>query len=186
MKALSTYTAALIIFLTVFIDTADSQVLGLYGDESRQNVEIGWYSPYTPGTPFSVFVFLEPGQDGAFAVEYKLECPPNHYSVGQEISPVVSSATIGTWLGAPGISAPFLSCQDELFWVAEMIMVSPDTVSGYYSLEPNDDSGFLGIAICPDPRPLAEAAVINHLCFFSSCTGAAKATSWGAIKQMHR
>lgn len=175
-----------VLLIGLAASSACAQMLSLFADESQTSYEIGLIDPYVPNTPFNVYVFLEPGPDGAYAVEYKLTIPPSHIMSSLEISPVVAAHTIGVWYGSPGISAPFLSCQNDLFWVCRLTMTSPDTVPGYYSIWKNDDSDFMGIAICSNPRPLVDALVYNNLCFIMSCCGATEESSWGAIKGMYR
>lgn len=139
-----------------------------------------------PYSPFNVYVFLETGADGAFAVEYKLTVPAGHFSTVQVVNPVVSGATIGVWYGSPGISAPFTSCQSDLFWVVNLTMMSPDTNPGHYAAVLNDDSQFMGVAICPDPRPLRDASLMNWFMFNDTCAPATEESSWGAFKSLYR
>jgi len=146
-----------------------AQMFSLWTDEGMTDCDVFLAGPYTP---FSVYVFLDPGLEGAFAAEYKLTVLPGHFSPGGNvISPVVSGATIGVWYGSPGISAPFTSCQTELFWIVQLNMMSPNTDPGYYTVEPNDDTGFMGVAICPDPRPLKDAYLYNRFGFNADCVG---------------
>jgi hypothetical protein len=168
--------------IALFAVPASAQMLSLWADEGMTSCEVSVAGPYTP---FQVYVFLEPGPDGAFAVEYKLTTPAGHFSpAGNVINPVVSGATIGVWYGAPGISAPFTSCQSDLFWVIMLNMMSPNVDPGYYMFEPNDDSNFMGVAICPDPRPLADATAYNYFGFNDGCVVGTEESSWGAIKNM--
>ena len=91
---------------------ASANVLSIWADEAMSDCDVTTDGPYQA---FNLYVFLEPGVDGAFAVEYKLTTPPGHFATVQEPNPVVSEATIGVWFGPPGISAPFTTCQTELF-----------------------------------------------------------------------
>lgn len=167
-------------FVCLIVSPVQSQILSLWGDEAMTTCQVSTTAPYTP---FNVYVFLEPGAEGAFAGEYKLVAPAGHFSTGQVVNPVISGATIGVWYGAPGISAPFTSCQADLFWVVNMTMMSPNTTPGHYILEPHDSTQFLGVAICPDPRPLVDAHVYNYF-YFNDSWGATEESSWGAIKAL--
>jgi hypothetical protein len=175
---------ALLIALALFVVSvpASAQQLSLWSDEAMTSCSVTTAGPYTP---FPIYVFLEPGPEGAFAVEYKLTTPAGHFSpAGNVINPVVSGATIGVWYGAPGISAPFTSCQVSLFWVIMLNMMAPNTTPGHYAFALNDDSNFMGVAICPDPRPLADAIAINEFGFNADCVVGTEESSWGAIKNM--
>lgn len=178
---------AVVTLLILLTAPAHSQELRLWADEDRTRCEVIISEPYTA---FDVFVFLEPGVYGAFAVEYKLSVPPGHFSPAQTPNPVVSAATIGAWCGSPGISAPFTSCQTERFWVCKMAMMSPDIEPGIYFLHPKEDTQFIGVAICPDPRPMVDAWVYGCFGYNDSCIycgfNSNEETSWGAVKSIYR
>jgi hypothetical protein len=159
-----------------------AQQLSLWADEGMTSCQVTTAAPYSL---FHVFVVLEPGADGAFAVEYKLTTPAGHFSPGGSIiAPFVSAATIGVWYGAPGISAPFTSCQVETVWIINMAMMAPNTTPGYYTIGLNDSSNFCGVAICPGTRPLLDANVLNEFGFNADCVIGTEDASWGAIKSM--
>ena len=82
------------------------------------------------------------------------------------------------------MAAPFLSCQSTLVWVWCVTVMGPDTVPGFCVLEPNDDSGNLGVAICPGARPLVDATLLNHFGYNDGCVIGTEESSWGAIKSM--
>ncbi len=163
------------------VSASATPVLSLWADDAMTSIDVMTGAPYQP---FNVYVFLEPGVDGAFAVEYKLEILPGHFSSAQAINPVVSAATIGVWFGSPGISAPFTSCQTELFWVVNLTMMAPDTAPGYYTLELNDNSQFMGVAICPGDRPMVDATAHDDFGFNTDGIVGTEESSWGAIKSM--
>ena len=160
---------------------ASANVLSIWADVDMLNMEVATAAPYAP---FNVYVFLEPGADGAFAVEYKLIAPLGHFSTVQLPNPVVSAATIGVWFGAPGISAPFTTCQTELFWVVNLTMMAPDVAAAEYVLALNDNSNFMGVAICPGDRPMVDGSAYNKFGFNMEGTVGTEETSWGAIKSM--
>ncbi len=62
-------------------------------------------------------------------------------------------------------------------------MVATTLDPGHYELLPHVHTQFLGIAICPDPHPLAEAYV-HHRINYNSPT-ANEESSGGAIKDMY-
>ncbi len=173
---------AIIIVLAMFVISAPAaaQQLSLWADEAQTQCSVQGM----PYTPFNVYVFLEPGVEGAFAVEYKMEILPGHFSVGQVINPVVAAATIGVWTGSPGISAPFVSCQASSFWVVNLSMMSPNVDPGHYNLTLNQDSGFMGVAICAGARPLVDAIALNQFGFNADCVVGTEESSWGAIKSL--
>jgi hypothetical protein len=167
--------------IALFAVPASANVLSLWADEAMTSCEVTTMAPYTP---FNVFVFLEPGVEGAFAVEYMLVVLPGHFSTAQAISPVVSAATIGVWIGSPGISAPFVSCQADLLWVVNLTMMAPDIAPGHYMIVANESAGAMQVAICADPRPLLEATAYNYLGFNDGCVVGTEESSWGAIKNL--
>ena len=167
--------------IALFAAPASAQVLSLWADEGMTACDITTMAPYQM---FNLYVFLEPGADGAFAVEYKLTTPAGHFSPSSVINPVVSAATIGTWINGAGISAPFTSCQADVFWVINLSMMGPDTNPGFYVLGPNDTTGFMGVAICPGTRPMVDGSAYNNFGFNDGCVVGTEETSWGAIKNL--
>ncbi len=167
--------------IALFAVPASAHVLSLWADEGMTSCQVEMPGIYTP---FNVFVFLEPGTDGAFAVEYKLQILPGHFSNGQVINPNVAAATIGVWIGSPGISAPFTSCQSELLWVVNLTMMAPNTDPGHYMFALNEDSSFMGVAICAGARPLQPATAYNHFGYNDGCVVGTEESSWGAIKNL--
>ncbi len=172
MTVRSEQTKFIVVLLCVLLTAvapwpARTQMLSLWADDAMCGCDFFSTSPYQP---FNVYVFLDPDTEGAFSVEYKLKTLPGHFSTARVLSPVVSGATIGTWLGSPGISAPFTSCQTETFWVVNLTMMAPDLNPGYYMLAPNDDSDFMGVTICPDPRPMVAATVYNVFGYNDYCS----------------
>ena len=175
---------AIIIALAMFVISAPAtaQQLSLWADDGMSDCSVSTTAPYQA---FNVYVFLEPGADGAFAVEYKLVAPAGHFATVQTPSPVVSEATIGVWFGSPGISAPFTACQVNTFWVVNLTMMSPNTDPGFYTLELNDNSLFLGVATCEEPlRPMIDGTAYNFFGFNDACVVGTEESSWGAIKSM--
>jgi hypothetical protein len=156
-------------------------VLSIWADDAMTSCEVATQGPYQA---FSLYVFLEPGADGAFAVEYKLAYPAGHIASVTTPAPFVAAATIGSWLGSPGISAPFTACQTDMVWVVSFTLLSPDTNPGFYMIEPNETTGVLGVAICPGDRPIVDATVYNYFGFNDGCVVGTEESSWGAIKSM--
>ena len=166
--------------IALFAAPASAQMYSLWADEGMTSCEVHT-NPYTP---FTIFVFLDPGPEGAFAAEYKLTGPVGHFSTANLKAPFVSGATIGVPFGAPGMAAPFLSCQADLVWIWQVTCMGPDPVPGFYILSENDESGNLGIAICPGDRPLADGTLYNHFGYNDGCVVGTEESSWGAIKSM--
>lgn len=162
---------------------AHAQQLSLWADEAMNSCEVIGQAPYSP---FTVYVFLQPGIDGAFAVEYKLAVLTGHFATATSPAPFVGGATIGTWVGPPGISAPFNDCQEETVWIVALTMMAPNETSGLYKLQRNDTSDFLGVATCPGSRPLAEAIATTSFGYNTACDPTAEESSWGAVKSQYR
>ncbi len=106
------FIATVLVF--AFAVPAQGQVFSMWADESQTTSEF-WTS--TTYQLFTVYVFLDPGSDGAYGAEYKMTGPEGHFSTGSSSAPFISAALIGSPYGAPGISAGFTSCQDDTVWL---------------------------------------------------------------------
>lgn len=164
---------------------AQQHVLSLWTDENMSACDVSHDSPLVP---FEVYVFVDPDTGGVFAMEYKLEILPGHYSTELVLAPFVSPASIGTWMGSPGISTPFTECQTELTWIMHSTMMAPDIEPGFYTFEPHDDTGSLIVFICTGTRPEQPVTTYNVFGYNESCMWyyGVDETSWGAIKQQYR
>jgi len=169
-----------VVLICAFAVPAQGQYFSLWADEGKTTSEFWTESSYQV---FTVYVFLDPGTDGAFGAEYKMTGPTGHFSTGTIAAPFISAAIIGSPYGAPGISAGFTSCQDDTAWLFAVSCMANSLDPGLYTIEANDNSSFCGIATCVEPdRPLAEAKIYNSFSYNTSDGGSEDAT-WGAIKK---
>jgi len=163
----------LVLVLCSIPATTHSQRFSLWGDEYW----VDWCveTDADSATYFSFYVYLEPGVDGAFAAEYKIPSIDEEFTkyicIGYEANPVVSAATIGNPYGAPGISAPFTSCQTDELWIYKINMVALFVKEKkYITIEPHDYSDFMGIATCQEPlRPMKDAYLWNNFRINNCC-----------------
>jgi hypothetical protein len=174
--------ACVLCLVSICAHTTHAQQLSLWADEGMKACEVTGQAPYTP---FTVYVFLEPGFNGAFAVEYKLVVLSGHFATATNPAPFVGGATIGTWVGPPGISAPFNNCQEETVWIVALTMMAPNATAGRYTLKRNDTSDFIGVATCPGSRPLADAVAATAFGYNMACEPTAEESSWGAVKSQY-
>jgi len=158
------------------------QYFSLWADEGRTTSEVWTESPFQV---FTIYVFLDPGTDGAFGAEYKMTGPTGHIATGSTAAPFISAAILGTPYGAPGVSVGFLSCQVDTVWLFAVSCMASSLDPGIYTLEENDVSSFRGIATCVEPyRPRAEANIYKNFCFNTN-EGIAEDATWGAIKKQY-
>ena len=170
-------TAVLVCVLSL---PAQGQYFSLWADEGKTTSEYWTSSPYQT---FTIYVFLDPGSDGAFGAEYKMVGPSGHFSTGNTAAPFISAAIIGDPYGAPGVSAGFTSCQDGTVWLFAVSCMASSVDPGVYTISENDVSSFCGIATCIEPdRPLAEATPYNSFCY-NTTDESQQESSWGAIKR---
>ena len=168
------------VLICVLAVPAQGQYFSLWADEGKSTSEFWTSSPYQA---FTIYVFLDPGSDGAFGAEYKMTGPAGHFSTGNTPAPFISAAIIGTAYGAPGISAGFMSCQDDTVWLFAVNCMASSVDPGVYTIVQNDNSSFCGIATCEEPdRPLAEAKPYNTFCY-NTTDGSTEDSTWGAIKK---
>ena len=172
-----------ILLICLFASPVRSQYyesyMSLYADEERTS-----YQVFTsgPGQLVDFYVFLHPGSDGAFGVEYKLIGPEGHFLISYIANPFVS-LHFGSPFDYPGVSVAFIKCRTEILWVFHVTIFASTVDPGFYDIVPHDYYEFLGVAICPDPRPLRDAYVLNRLRFNQPV--ATEETSWGAIKGIY-
>lgn len=170
------------VLICAFAAPAQGQYFSLWADEGKTTSEFWTESPYQL---FTIYVFLDPGTDGAFGAEYKMTGPTGHFSTGITAAPFISAAMLGSPYGAPGVSAGFTSCQRDTVWLFAVSCMASSLDPGIYTIEENDLSSFRGIATCTEPnRPRAEAKIYNSFCYNTS-DGTTEDATWGAIKKQY-
>ncbi len=146
-----------IIFMSLFIaGQAAAQMYSLWEDDRMCSCD---FFPTTSFETFTVYVYLETPEEGASAAEYKMTTLPNCVMMEQEIAPFVSETITGSWLGSPGISAPFTSCQTGIIIITWFTFLGMDTTPGYFKIEAHETSGFLSINTCETGQPRMDAGV---------------------------
>lgn len=141
---------------------AQTPRFSLWADEGRSSWEV------TAGDweTYSFYLFLEPGPDGAFGAEFKVMPSAelaHHLFIGAESNSFVS-VCLGAPYASPGASCGFSSCQTQAVWIYRYsIIAAPPNEPGYISVGSHDETGFLGTAICIEPRPLVGAVAYNEL-----------------------
>jgi hypothetical protein len=161
---------------------AHGQFYSLWADESRTTAEFWTTSPYQT---FTIYVFLDPGSDGAFGAEYKMAGPPGHFSTGSSMAPFVSDAVIGQPYGSPGVSVGFTSCQNDTVWLFAVSCMASNVDPGVYTIEENDNSRICGVVTCIEPgRPIVEGKIFNSFCY-NTDDGSHEDATWGAIKKQY-
>jgi hypothetical protein len=170
------------ILICAFAMPANGQYFSLWADEGRTTSEYWTESPFQA---FTIYVFLDPGTDGAYGAEYKLTGPSGHFATGSRAAPFVTASILGNPYGAPGVSVGFSSCQSETVWLFSVDCMTASLDPGLYTIEENDVSSFRGIATCVEPyRPLVEAVAYNSFCY-NTTDNTSRDTSWGAIKKQY-
>lgn len=176
---------AAVLMLGSISSHAQQHVFSLWSDANMSACDVLHESPLVP---FEIYVFIDPDTGGVFAVEYKLDILPGHYTDQVTLAPFISLASMGSWAGAPGITAPFTECQTELTWIVHMTMLAPDIEAGFYTFEPHDDTGSLCVFICSGDRPEHPVTVHGVFGYNESCMWyyGTETSSWGTIKALYR
>jgi hypothetical protein len=157
-----------ILFLFLFLaGQATAQLYSLWEDDRMCSCD---FFPTAPYQTFTVYVYLEIPEEGASAAEYKMTTLPNCIAMEQNIAPFVAGTATGKWLGSPGISAPFTSCQTGIIIITWFTFLGMDMTPGYFKIEEHEDSGFLGIATCAAGNPAMDAIVYFIFGYNAQCS----------------
>jgi hypothetical protein len=155
------------ILLLTIAGQAAAQMYSLWEDDRMCSCD---FFPTAPYQTFDIYVYLETPEEGAFAAEYKMTSLPNCVMMEQYIAPFVSETAAGSWLESPGISAPFTSCQTGIIIITRMKFLGLSMTPGLFTIEENEDSGFLGIATCEAGQPPMDASVRFYFGYNEGCS----------------
>jgi hypothetical protein len=167
--------------IALFAAPASAQMLSLWTDEAMTACDF-YGAQYAQ---FPVYLMLEPGPEGAFAVEYAQYFPAGLILNVTNSSPAISVASPDP--ANPGsTSVAFGTCQTETFWVYNWMLFAMDPTPGYITIEPHAGTGKLIIANCDEEagRPERPCSVYNYFGWNDACVVGTKESSWGAIKNM--
>jgi hypothetical protein len=157
-----------IIFLVLSLaGHGSTQMYSLFEDDRMCSCD---FFPTAPYQTFTVYVYLESPEEGASAAEYMMTTLPNCALMEQQIAPFVAGSVTGKWLGSPGISAPFTSCQTGIIIIAWFTFIGMDMTPGYFTIKEHEDSGFLGIATCESGNPPMDASVRFNFGYNEGCS----------------
>jgi hypothetical protein len=134
-------------------------------DECHACCEVWMNTPYVP---FDFYIWIRPDERGMTAAEFRVVPMAGHFRIGTEYNPR-ASFTLGNPLGPPGISIAFDECIEGWTWIYRLTMMSPNTTPGYYTIEPNDDSGLLAAADCTPLRNIYDMIVYAWFGFNTEC-----------------
>jgi hypothetical protein len=116
---------AIVIFVLtcVFMQGVSAQsMIGLYTDDAHSsiaanNIEDPCY--------FDLWVWIQPGDNGVIAAEYKLDLPENMSPQSFTINPD-NSLSMGAPYGSPGFSIVFDECRTDWFWTTKIQILLTD------------------------------------------------------------
>jgi hypothetical protein len=161
---------------------AGPALIGLYVDGAHTNCRQDVPAPYMG---FTMWVWVQPGDEGMICAEYALTVPPTFFVTGTTVNPAHSVA-LGD--AVAGISICFPTCNTDWTWTYQHAMLP--TVGGvpdFIDVAPHPDAGVTQIANCLPGYPLEPMIVFNNLGINQDCEEAIgnETSSWGAIKGMY-
>ena len=137
------------VFLSIPFSEAAAQTFSLWADEERtiNCVEGELFNQY------DVYVFLDPGPEGAMAAEYLLNPPLcDDLLVNFTLNDFIA-LHLGDPLGGSGISLAFKYCQRDPVWLQKLTFYRVCMDPGYFSLYPHSDTEMIAIATCEEVYP---------------------------------
>jgi hypothetical protein len=135
-------------FTRVAYDPTAKIFLFADSDMSSQEVEVDLYQT------FSIYVWVQPGESGVFAVEYALSQPETYIAVGTMPNPVYVSVTLGD--PYTGHSLALALCAADWFWACRIDCFSNmvfDEQEIVWVL-PHPDAGAVQIVSCLSGHPI--------------------------------
>ncbi len=159
--------------------SVSAQVFSVWGEEARQTCDYFTEAPYTN---FEVWLFLDPGAEGAAAAEYMFTFPAGVISTQETKSPNIN-LNMGSSYNA-GNSVNFEACETGITWLYHWACLNTAVDPGYFTVVPHDQYGTLIITTCEEGYPIVDASVHNYFGFNASCQVGTEESSWGAIKSM--
>jgi len=180
MKKLLLLGIAILLVANV-VSAAPYPYMALYLDENRSS-----YCAYGDG-PITIYVFVLPSDNGAFASELRVELTGNIWPGSWTTNSEVVGLTMGDI--SSGMSFSYNNCETDWHYVGTQgVFLTDDVTPGGATLLPHSSTGFLGTANCDDEagRPKEDAIVLTNVYFNTDpCPEVGtQDASWGAIKSL--
>jgi hypothetical protein len=131
-----------------------SSILYLFDDEYRSSQEID----VEHNQVFSFYVWVEPGSNGVYGVEYALSEPQTYFPTAVTLNPVYVSVAMGDPYA--GHSVALSMCAHDWFWAARIdAFYFDDDEQEIVWFQPHPDAGgVIHVATCLDGHPLEPVA----------------------------
>lgn len=157
-------------------------LIGLYVDAEHSVCRQDIPAPYAG---FTVWTWVQPGDDGMICAEYAMTVPASCFVTGTTVNPAHSVA-----LGDPlaGVSICFPTCNTDWQWTYQQsILPTVAGVPDFIDILPHPDAGAVQAANCLPGYPIEPMIVFNNLGLNQDCEEAIgnETSSWGAIKGMY-
>ena len=156
--------------------------VGIYADENHTQCSL-YPAPYNLVT---LWVWVQPGDDGMMCVEYEIVTPYNVIDAATIVNPL-AGYHIGDAIVPPGATVCFPSCWTDWIWIHQITCLVTDAGPSIVSLEPHGDLGVIRATTCAEPEPqYEEMTKINDMFINQDCCLSSEESSWGAIKSILR
>ncbi len=150
------YVVLLVVLITAHPGTpAQAQgtgVISLFVDSLKTDVitNPNLYSP------FDFYVIIQPGSDGLYTAEYRLELPSSIYEYSYTPNPAIPLISETGNIFEPGIRSEYGGCQRGWFWAQKITCLTFSTEPAFIWVVPHDESGIRGAESCSEPDRLIE------------------------------
>jgi hypothetical protein len=155
--------------------------IGMYADEAHSQCSL-YPAPFNPVT---LWVWVQPGEDGMNCVEYEIVVPANVIDAATIVNPL-AGYHIGDAIVPPGATVCFPACQTDWIWIHQVLCLVTDANPSIVALEPHDDYGIMRTETCVDFGTYQEMTKINDMFINQECCLSSEESSWGAIKAILR
>ncbi len=130
--------------------------IGLYADENHSDM----YVDCVPFTPFYMWIWCLPGQNGQIAAEYAISYPANVIP-----GTVTANDHIPVSLGnlEAGISYSYTVCQWDWHWDYKQLLYLTNTDQSEIEIVAHPDIGTYQFASCQEGFPIEPCTILNDL-----------------------
>ncbi len=138
---------------------APSTKMYLFADEYRSTHDVDADVLYQP---FSYYVWLEPGGNGVFSVDYSLSGPETYVPIGIEMNPACVSGVLGDpWIGH---TVELSVCEHDWLWIARIdcICIDPGEQEVVW-IVPHPGEGAVQVASCLAGNPVEQVVATYPL-----------------------
>lgn len=175
MKRMLTVCAVILVISVAAQALPRGPCVGLFADAGHSVMSV---NPAAPFTPFTLYVWFDPGDEGLIAAMYNLVFPSNVIR-----GAATQNSSCGITIGCDwGLCCYLAACEIDWTFTHYIQCFTVDSNPSFIQIVPYPGDSTLQTANCSLGYPVESATILNQFGVNQDGVIGAEPVSWGAVK----